>query len=225
MVACDTRGPRFESRHQRILQRTFIYCQLYFIENTNIIRKWGREWTNSICILDERSSCPVRISKLKTVEIFSFLGRNILDLTPVEECDTFDFDWKEIWFLKNWYFRKCWMGDGLGGKVVDDDDADATCVIFFGTLSMTILRCTKNVKLPTMNSATLKSYQICEGQRSLFVCWVVMPCCQYHGLVLFLLKLSIPGNSNGWQYSCWLCRGQNRPCRFFWKTIFCKTIY
>ena len=55
------------------------------------------------------------------------------------------------------------MGDGLGGKVVDDDDdddADATCVIFFGTLSMTILRCTKNVKLPTMNSATLKSYQI-----------------------------------------------------------------
>ena len=93
------------------------------------------------------------------------------------------------------------MGDGLGGKVVDDDDddddADATCVIFFGTLSMTILRCTKNVKLPTMNSATLKSYQICEGQRSLFVCWVVMPCCQYHGLVLFLLKLSIPGNSNG----------------------------
>ena len=38
-VASYTRGLWFESRHRRILYRTFIYCQLYCKEKTKIKRE------------------------------------------------------------------------------------------------------------------------------------------------------------------------------------------
>ena len=39
-IACNTRGPRFESSHRQLLQRTFVYCQLYW--KTKIKKKEAR---------------------------------------------------------------------------------------------------------------------------------------------------------------------------------------